>query len=221
MKKTLCFIILIFASFLLASCDDKWAEENGIVEADMEMAFENNVEAILNDSNSSTIQLDLKSFYDKEENPIYDKYKELKFYPKKDVKQFYFGSMIFTFYMAGEAAYQTVILKISIEDLVIEYETIEVEITLEDGSKTTELQSVEKSRHYETIYLNGDGEKVESNGTKGLDLGIDLDYEIVEYSSSTAFKFEVFQEDGITPVESEWALDFIDIICIDTEEKNK
>ena len=209
-------ILLICTSFLFSSCDDEWAENNGYKDLTIQDYFNPYAKAELNDKNGTLKNLDLSQFCDEERNPIFDAYKSISFYPRKDIKHYYFGSMAFTIYVEGENSYQNIVIKVSIEDLFIEYEIRDVEVTLEDGSVVIEQQKVETGRQFERIYLNGEGEQLQANGVDGLDLGIDLDYEIKQYSSSTAFKIEVFQEDGITYLESNWAIDELSLICVDT-----
>lgn len=209
MKKNrgiLLFIIafsIIFLSSCIAGLDDYY-------DANMDESFSQDAECIMQDGSNKKISI--KTFYDEVDNPIYDTYHSIAFYPLKDVEHYHFDYAEFEIFLTGDRSYDEVIIKVTIEDLVIEYETVYEEVVNEDGTVDIIEKQVEKSRHTEIKDLTNGGEKFKANGTSGQTISLALDYDILDYSSSTCFKFSLFETDGITPFQGEWAMDELYIV---------
>lgn len=212
LKKILLLFLLVLLPLSLAACDD---EIDKYEEVDFDEAFNDKVICNMQDGNSKNLKL--KTFYDETFNPIYDTYLSFEFYPKKNYKHHHFDTAICTVFFEENRAFDNFVIIATIEDLVIEYETVIEEITKEDGTIEKVEKQVEKSRHTEVIQLN-EIEVLRGNGDKGEDLTINLDYDIKDYSSSTCFKFTIYEADGVTPYSGVWALDEFYIAVYNDEE---
>lgn len=215
MIKRIYFLCIFVLLFFLSSCVDS-SGEHELDELETTNTFSEEVKCKLLDG--STKSLSLNKLCDEEDNPNYDNYNYISFHPLKEIANYHFDNVYFDIYTSNEYTNKEFVLKITITDLIIEYETITEEIVNEDGSISTITKEVEKSRHEEVIVVNNDGGKYISEGTEGIGLYEDLDYDINRYSSSTAFKFELYEEDGTTKFSGEWAIDRLIFTVYDIDD---
>lgn len=207
-KKVFSLILIGVFAITLNSCEI--ANDPGDEIMDINGKF-NDTKYSTADGSTGTISID-NMIDDNSNNYILREYLSLSFFPKKDIAQDYFSAFGFTLY--SENYYGEAIVKFTIEDEVVIYE--EKEITeIVNGEEVTRIEMVEISREIETIELTEPGgHKIRFNGTIGINYGIDLDYEIKTYSSSTCFKMQVYMLDGETPIDFKWAMDNVEILII-------
>ena len=158
--------------------------------------------------------LSLNKLVDEEANATLGYWEYISFFPKKDVKHEYYESLFFKVYTV-DSYYDEILLKVSIVDEFITYEEKTVEKTDPATGETIFVtEMVEVDRKEQVIYLGSENGMIENlDGSEGTLFCVSLDYQIIDYSSSTAFKVEVLNTNG-EPFELEWGIDSLNCLVV-------
>lgn len=206
MKKIIGFT-LTFLLLLVTSCsypdvtyEPEWKEEN------VEKVIKDNIKGKCGEN---TYNIKLNELIDDKENPYYNIWEKISLYPLKEYKTHRFENIAFRIYSEVQ---EQVLIKILIEDEVIEYDIQVEEVYDEETGEITFVETkTEIGRYTETIDLTDGGVQKQLNSTTGVWVSYFVDYVIKDYSASTAFTIVVTDVIG-NPLTFEWGIDDLDLM---------